>query len=147
MTMRGKKLIAQGLYESGWLEVYFNPRVEGVLVPEHIKGLDHVKFDYGTSMPVPIEDLDIGDLGISATLSFNRTPFKTFLPWDAVFTMQASTPTLMGGAAWPMSIPDSVHKKLEPEEAVEPAGESQAAVVGAPVPTPKRERPAWMRVV
>ena len=39
---------------------------------------------YGLDMPVPIPDLVVDDAGISATLSFSREPFKTFVPWEAV---------------------------------------------------------------
>jgi hypothetical protein len=39
---------------------------------------------YGLAMPVPILDLATSDDGISATLSFARTPHATFVPWDAV---------------------------------------------------------------
>jgi hypothetical protein len=39
---------------------------------------------YGLDMPVPVLDLEVTDAGISATLSFSRTPFKTFVPWEAV---------------------------------------------------------------
>jgi hypothetical protein len=39
---------------------------------------------YGLDMPVPILDLVVDDSGISATLSFSHSPFKTFVPWEAV---------------------------------------------------------------
>lgn len=38
---------------------------------------------------VPISDLKIDTSGISATLSFNRTPHKTFIPWTAVLGLTA----------------------------------------------------------
>lgn len=37
---------------------------------------------------VPIPDLDIGDDGVRATLSFDRTPFKTFVPWGCIRAMR-----------------------------------------------------------
>jgi hypothetical protein len=41
-------------------------------------------FEYGLDMPIQIPDLKVTDEGISATLSFNRTPCPTFVPWEAV---------------------------------------------------------------
>lgn len=47
---------------------------------------------YGLDMPVPIPDLEITDAGISATLSFSRSPRKTFVPWDAVVGVRGYFP-------------------------------------------------------
>ena len=41
-------------------------------------------FEYGLNLPVPIDDLEITDIGIRATLSFSRAPRPTFVPWAAV---------------------------------------------------------------
>jgi hypothetical protein len=41
-------------------------------------------FEYGLNLPVPIDDLEITDAGIRATLSFSRCPHPTFVPWAAV---------------------------------------------------------------
>lgn len=43
-----------------------------------------IVLNYSFTFPVPIPDLKIDDTGISATLSFNRIPCATFVPWDAV---------------------------------------------------------------
>lgn len=40
--------------------------------------------EYGFSMPNPIPDLRWTEEGIYATLSFNVTPFETFVPWASV---------------------------------------------------------------
>ena len=41
-------------------------------------------FEYGLNLPIPIDDLEITDDGIRATLSFSRCPYPTFVPWAAV---------------------------------------------------------------
>jgi len=43
---------------------------------------------YGLVMPVSIPDLDSGPDGIRATLSFDRTPVRTFVPWETVEAIQ-----------------------------------------------------------
>lgn len=41
-------------------------------------------FEYGLNLSIPINDLELVDSGIHATLSFSRTPHPTFVPWEAV---------------------------------------------------------------
>jgi hypothetical protein len=55
-------------------------------VPEGVrpKAMDTVTLEYGLNLPVPIDDLEITDSGIRATLSFSRTSAPTFVPWEAV---------------------------------------------------------------
>lgn len=140
MTM-GKKFIALGMYESGRLQVFFNTCAEGVVIPEHVRAYPQGQFDYGAELPIPIPDLVIDDSGISATLSFNRTPFKTFLPWGAVFLMMAGTADMRGHMAWPKDMP---------QQTVEAKADAQVVAGGAgsasSLPA-KRERPDWLKLV
>jgi hypothetical protein len=56
-------------------------------------------------MTVPIPDLVIDDDGISATLSFNRTPFLCRVPWTAVFALVGPDKL---GKVWPEDAPPDV---------------------------------------
>ena len=136
-----KKLITQGLYESGYVRVLFDPMAAGVVAPEYLKGPAQVAFDYGMALPVPIPDLDISDEGIRATLSFDRVPQRTFVPWGAVYCVVSPN---FGTVAWPADVPTSV------------AAESKAAVRGEPGAyppeaakpvEPKKARPDWLKSV
>ena len=40
--------------------------------------------EYGLDMPVPIDAMLITDEGVGATLSFDRVPQYTFVPWKEV---------------------------------------------------------------
>lgn len=74
----------------------------GLVVPESAlpaEGEAQV-FSYGLNMPVPVTDLAVTDVGISATLSFSHTPHPTFVPWEAVVTIQGRG-ELAGPAADP----------------------------------------------
>ena len=55
-------------------------------VPKSVrpKERENTTFEYGLNLPVPIDDLEITDDGIRATLSFSRCPHPTFVPWAAV---------------------------------------------------------------
>lgn len=62
----------------------------GVQLPKDVALVDGiVMLDYGLHLPIPISDLATDGGGISATLSFNRTPHKTYIPWGSVYIMAA----------------------------------------------------------
>ena len=58
-----------------------------MVVPEHLKGESHLVLQYGTDLHIPIPDLIVDDYGVSATLSFARTPHRTVVPWSAVYVV------------------------------------------------------------
>ena len=65
----------------------------GLLLPAHVMPVDKpTVLVYGLDMAIPIDDLEVTDEGISATLSFQRTPMPTFVPWDAVVAIQGNKP-------------------------------------------------------
>jgi hypothetical protein len=64
-----------------------NPSADGVALPPHLYSKPHVVITYELEPVVPIHDLKVDDDGIHATLSFDRTPFATFIPWGAVLAM------------------------------------------------------------
>ena|ERR1700748_1179502 len=76
-----EKILATG----GSLFVVFDPRVS--TVPKLFRGEKELTFHYGYHMPIPIPDLFVNNDGISATLSFGKTTYGTFVPWGAVRMM------------------------------------------------------------
>lgn len=65
-----------------------------VVLPESVKlkwdeptGTGLIGLDYGLNMPVPIDNFRITDEGVFAVLSFDRIPFSTFVPWEAMLVM------------------------------------------------------------
>jgi hypothetical protein len=90
------------LLERSEARVHLDARREGVLLPERLRGDGHVRLDYGYGLTPPIPDLEIGDEGIRATLSFNRAPFATFVPWAAVYLIADYDGN---GAVWQEDIP------------------------------------------
>jgi hypothetical protein len=75
---------------------------KGVVLPDSLLSLPEadlpvvVVLQYGNNLATPIKDLVTGSDGISATLSFSRKPFKTFIPWDAVLGMKGDVPPPVG---------------------------------------------------
>ncbi len=65
--------------------VFVDSRHKDVDLPDYLMGIEHVALEFGYNMePTPIEDLTISPLAIAATLTFNRTPYLIFIPWDSV---------------------------------------------------------------
>jgi stringent starvation protein B len=73
--------------EDGWVWVHFDARRPGVQIPAGFGDNPRLVLQYGYDMPVPIPDLTVEDDGIRATLSFNRVPQPTFVPWSAVYIL------------------------------------------------------------
>lgn len=67
--------------------------VEKAVLPAHLKEKDpegylHLQtLEIGLDMVVPIPNLDVGDAGIRATLSFARTPFECWIPWSTIVSV------------------------------------------------------------
>lgn len=91
--------------------VNFDPRRDGVVVPAHLKRQPRVVLQYGLNMRIPIPDLDVGEDGIGATLSFEGRPTWTFVPWAAVFAIISQD---QKGMLWESDLPREIeaeHKK------------------------------------
>lgn len=71
----------------GWVSLHLDARRPGVSVPPSFSTEPHLVLQYGRNMPIPIPDLEVTDDGISATLSFARTPHRTHVPWSAVYVV------------------------------------------------------------
>jgi stringent starvation protein B len=125
----------QGLLDRAEARVHLDARRDGVVLPARLLADGHVKLDYGYGLTPPIPDLEIDDHGIHATLSFNRVPFRTFVPWSAVYLIADFDGN---GAVWQEDIPTDL---LDVTEA--PADEPPP-----PDPKPgKKPRPSHLKLV
>lgn len=87
MSIYSKKDVVTELISRDQIRIIVDPNVEGVIVPEAQKKKMPLPLDIGYEMPNPIPDLDIGETGIAATLSFSATGEYCFIPWDAVMAL------------------------------------------------------------
>jgi stringent starvation protein B len=71
----------------GWVSLHIDARRAGVVVPTAFAAEPHLVLQYGRNMPIPIPDLDVGEEGVTATLSFSRAPHRTHIPWSAVYVV------------------------------------------------------------
>ena len=75
------------LMQEGRTSLHLDARRAGVLVPEHLKNEAHLVLEYGMDLKIPIPDLQVDEQGVSATLSFARSPHQTVVPWSAVYVV------------------------------------------------------------
>jgi hypothetical protein len=99
------------LLERSEARVHLDARKPGVRLPDRLLGDGHVRLDYGHGLTPPIPDLDIGDDGITATLSFSRVPFQTFVPWTAIYLIADYDGN---GAVWQEDIPPDLLEGAAP---------------------------------
>jgi len=134
--------------------VHLDARRPGVILPSSLLGEGQVRLDYSYGFSPPIPDFKIDELGISATLSFNRQPQHTFVPWSAVFLIADYDGN---GSVWAEDIPqDLLDRSLPNPDDNDTDGTDSSdgasdhldtpAPVAAPAPA-KKSRPSHLKLV
>ena len=72
------------LWQGSGVRVAIDPKHDQVIIPNYLTAEPAIILDYDPDAIVPINDLRTDEEGITATLSFDRTPCQTFVPWKAV---------------------------------------------------------------
>jgi hypothetical protein len=122
------------MMEDAWVLVHLDPRRPEVQLPEYLRQQPHLILQYGYNMPVPIADLKIDEKGLWATLSFQRTPHATFIPWAAVFAVADGD---QKGYVWEADVPPDLGTAVTAEPP-KPAEPSKPA---------KKPRPSYLKLV
>jgi len=105
------------LLKEGWVSLHLDARVEGVVVPASFASQPHLVLQYGQNMPIPIEDLEVTEGGVTASLSFSRVPHRTFVPWSAVYLI---TCTNGSGMLYQEDVPADVSLSLVGDDSAPP---------------------------
>jgi hypothetical protein len=69
-----------------WSTVWLDGHFPGVRLPDH-KRSSWMSLQFGEGMPTPIRGLTCDEAGIGGTLSFDAEPFRTWVPWEAVYAI------------------------------------------------------------
>ncbi len=100
-----KQAVALDLLERTSVFVHLDPRRTGVLVPQGFLKQPQLVLQIGLNMAISIPDLDVGEEGISCTLSFNKRPHFCSLPWSSIYALIGEQG---GGMVWPEDVPPEV---------------------------------------
>ena len=104
--------VARALLLKGTAFMHLDPRRQDVVVPPWFKNQPQLVLQIGIDMPVPIRDLRVDEHGVTATLSFNRSPFACYVPWHSVFALVGDDGK---GMAWAESMPLEIAAEVERE--------------------------------
>jgi stringent starvation protein B len=100
-----KQAVALDLLERTSVFVHLDPRRPGVIVPQGFLKQPQLVLQIGLNMAITIPDLNVGEEGISCTLSFNKRPHFCSLPWSAIYALIGEQG---GGMVWPEDVPPEV---------------------------------------
>lgn len=127
-----KKDIMTALLEGSSVYLHVDPRRAGVVVPKWLTNQPQLVLQVGLSMAVRIPDLEVGDDGVSCTLSFNRSPFWCFMPWTAIYGLVGDDGR---GMIWPEDVPIELSQpqpaRMRPRLAAVPDVEREPTADGA----------------
>jgi stringent starvation protein B len=129
-----KREAMDSLLAQGDVLLQLDPRLEGVSVPPKFLAQPLLVLRIGLEMPIPIPDLEIDDLGITATLSFDRTPHPVVVPWHAVFGMVTEQGQ---GLLWTADVPVEILDQMR-QASLEEAADVEDGVTAPPAPDPPR---------
>jgi stringent starvation protein B len=129
------------LLERAEARVHLDARREGVVLPARLLSDGHVRLNYGYHFSPAIPDLTIDDQGIRATLSFDRQPFGTFVPWSAVYLIADFDGN---GAVWQEDIPADLLDQMGQENGEAPGEPEPPKPSG---PDGKKPRPSHLKLV
>jgi stringent starvation protein B len=100
-----KQAVALDLLERTSVFVHLDPRRSGVIVPQGFLKQPQLVLQIGLNMAIAIPDLNVGEEGISCTLSFNKRPHFCSLPWSSIYALIGEQG---GGMVWPEDVPPEV---------------------------------------
>jgi hypothetical protein len=126
-----KRLVLERLLaEHDFLLVVVNPRGAGVCLPADLleKGAP-VGLNIGFRMAVPIPDLALTDLGLSGTLSFQRTPFACRIPWAAIVQFSVDDDHILFLEAPRQTTADAAHEHRAPDSSADRGGKPRLRLV------------------
>jgi stringent starvation protein B len=114
--------------------IHLDARRTGVSVPAQYATDAHLRLNL--SYRYSIADLEIGDDGVQATLSFGGRPFHCVMPWTSIFGITANGTG--DGQVWPEDLPvEVVHTMADREvrRGSDPSGTGPPRATNARKPT------------
>jgi stringent starvation protein B len=110
----GKRELVERLIGDGPVLVHLDPRRDGVSVPTRLACGPRLVLRFGYDLKPPIHDLEIGDDGLSGSLTFGGVPHHCLLPWDSVFAVVAEDTGK--GMVWAEDVPAEVVAEMRDDD-------------------------------
>lgn len=91
MNLKRKSVVFRDLLAAGDVQLMFDARRDGVVVPDDLKKDGCIQLKFGNDLG--LHDLTIDDIGVRSTLEFRPpdgtpvAPFKVTIPWTAVYAI------------------------------------------------------------
>ena len=125
-----KQAVALDLLERTSVFVHLDPRRPGVIVPPGFLKQPQLVLQIGLNMAIAIPDLEVGEEGISCTLSFNKRPHFCSLPWSSIYALIGEQG---GGMVWPEDVPPEVvsQQRAAAKKEVKPRKPGLRAISGS----------------
>lgn len=109
--------------------LHLDARREGVAVPSYLAGESHLRLNL--SYRFLLQDLQIDDWGVGASLSFRGQPYGCRVPWTALFALTRSGTD--EGWLWPSDLPPELMQGGE-------KGHAEAGLGDTPTPMTRPSR-------
>lgn len=93
------------LLQQGMSTIRINTKCPGVVLPSHLKNQLLTQLNWSVKFKIP--DFQYDEEGVRGTLSFNKIPCYTDVPWEAVWSMALSHGDK--SREWKESIPKEIY--------------------------------------
>jgi stringent starvation protein B len=119
-----KREVLEELLEAGPVLVQLDARREGVDVPERFLQDARLVLRLGRTLTPPIVDLELGESGLGATLTFSGVAHRCVLPWPSVYAMVSVSDQRR--MVWPDDVPAEALAGASDVEPSEQEGETES---------------------
>lgn len=119
ISMPGKCEALKELLSKGMVTIHLDARRPGVVVPKSFSKEAHLRLNLSHKFHIP--DLEIDELGVRATLSFQGQGFHCQILWMALFAMTPHNgdPVLLWRDDLPPELENMIQEEATPQEAPE----------------------------
>jgi stringent starvation protein B len=116
-VFKSKRDALLAFLDKGMTMVHLDARRDGVLVPKHFIGQQDLRLNL--SYRFAGSQMEVGDEGIEATLTFGGNPFRVRIPFGSVYALTSHVTG--AGLVFPESLPEDILAALRKEMDLEPA--------------------------
>lgn len=107
-----KQVVLEIFLSFGITRVVVNGTHPLIKLPEYLLENPEVHLDLSYNLGINFP-MSLDDDGIRAVLSFNKTPFSCFIPWDALWLVATQDSSELRVIIFPESVPPSIQRQVD----------------------------------